>query len=118
MKSSPKLKPGVWVSIIYYAQGLPFSIVRQVSVVFFQDLGAKLSTLGLTSLYGIPWTFKFLWAPLVDKFSTKRRWLLAMEVGLFSILAVVCLFTQMKANLQVMAALFLVIAILSATHDI
>src|SRR5579864_7253083 len=80
-----------WVATLYYAQGLPFSLVRQVSVVFFRDQGVSLASLGLTSLYGIPWTFKFLWGPFVDRFSTKRTWILVMELLLGAVLGFISL---------------------------
>jgi len=107
-----------WVFTLYYCQGLPFSIVRQVSVVFFKDQGVGLGSLGLTSLYGMPWTFKFLWGPFVDRFSTKRTWTLTMELLLGAVLGFVSLSILNGATVWSIALLFLIIAIIAATHDI
>jgi hypothetical protein len=42
----------------------------------------------MTSLYGLPWTLKFLWAPYLDHYGTKRKWILIAETLLcFVILA-------------------------------
>ena len=71
--SDESKSPSLWATTLYYAQGLPFSLVRQVSVVFFKEQGVSLQSLGFISLYGIPWTFKFIWSPFVDQFSKKRR---------------------------------------------
>lgn len=107
-----------WVVSLYYCQGLPFSLVRQVSVVFFKDQGVSLGSLGLTALYGIPWTFKFLWGPFVDRFSTKRKWILVMELLLGAVLGFISLSILNGGSVKFIAALFLVIAFIAATHDI
>jgi PAT family beta-lactamase induction signal transducer AmpG len=110
--------PSIWATTLYYAQGLPFSIVRQVSVVFFKEQGVSLQSLGLIALYGIPWTFKFLWSPFVDQFSKKRRWIVVMELLLASMIGVVAFLISQKTSPIHIAAAFLVVAFLAATHDI
>ncbi len=107
-----------WVVSTYFAEGFPYSVVRQISTVFFKDAGASLQAIGLTSLYGLPWVLKFLWGPLVDAFSTKRRWLVTFEVFLVSAVLLMAATTALPSPLRIMAVLFLVVAFLSATHDI
>lgn len=107
-----------WVFSLYFAEGFPYSLVRQLSTVFFKDAGASLQAVGLTSLYGLPWTLKLLWAPLVDAFSTKRRWLVAAEATLAVLVAGLALVSTAQAALVVAAGVFFAIAIASATHDI
>ena len=68
----PKEHPPFWVGTLYFAEGFPYSLVRQISTVYFKDFGASLQAVGLTSLYGLPWVLKFAWAPLADAFATKR----------------------------------------------
>ena len=63
-----------WVASTYFAEGLPFSIVHQVSMELFTAIGASAEAVGLTALYGLPWNLKFLWAPVVDRYGTLRRW--------------------------------------------
>jgi len=101
----------------YFAEGFPYSLVRVVSSVFFKDSGASLQAVGLTSLYGLPWVLKFAWAPFVDAFSTKRRWVVAMETALAATLAGMALGLAGPAVLPVMSAVFIAAAILAATHD-
>lgn len=107
-----------WVATLYFAEGFPYSMVRQISTVFFKDSGASLQAIGLTSLYGLPWTLKFLWSPFVDQFATKRRWLLAAELALSIAMALMALGAATPRALDVVAGLFLLTALLSATHDI
>lgn len=110
--------PYMWAATTYFAEGLPFSLVRQVSPVYFKDLGASLPAIGLTSLYGLCWSLKFLWAPAIDRYGTKRRWLLLFQVLLaLAVLAAAVLAAEPFA-LAAGAAAFLLVALLSATHDI
>lgn len=122
MSSSPPEAPrprlAWWVPTLYFAEGFPYSLVRTISTVYFTDAGASLQAIGLTSLYGLPWTLKFLWAPLVDSYSTKRRWIVAGELGLVAIVAAIAVVSGTAAPLAVVAVLFLCTALMSATHDI
>ena len=59
-----------WVNTTYFAEGLPYMIVRILSGVFFTQLGVKERYLGYLNYLGLPWNIKFLWAPLVDGWSS------------------------------------------------
>lgn len=117
-KAAGRGRPPYWVFTLYFAEGFPYSLVRQISTVFFKDLGASLEAVGLTSLYGLPWVFKALWAPLLDAFLTKRRWLLAAEACLAAGAVLFALAAQSPRALPAGALAFLLLAFLSATHDI
>ena len=113
-----KLHPGWWISILYFAQGFPYTVVNIMSVVFLKGLGASNELIGLTSFLSLPWVIKGLWGPIVDIYSTKRRWILRMEILctiLFLILALGALFPQ---AIPISIAIFALIAFISATHDI
>ncbi len=117
-ESPPRARPPYWVFTLYFAEGFPYSLVRQISTVYFKDMGASLEAVGLTSLYGLPWVFKALWAPLLDAFLTKRRWLLAAEASLAGGAVLFALATHSPWALSAGALAFLLLAFLSATHDI
>ncbi len=110
--------PPAWALTTYFAEGFPYSLVRQISTVFFKDHGASLQAIGLTSLYGLPWVLKAFWAPAVDAFSTKRRWLLGAEVALVLAVLAMAAGSSLANPLEVVSVLFLLTAFLSATHDI
>jgi MFS transporter, PAT family, beta-lactamase induction signal transducer AmpG len=110
--------PWGWVTTTYFAEGFPYTIVNSAADALFTVMGMSLSTLGLTTLLHLPWNLKFLWGPFVDGYETKRRWLLATEVVLCGLLLVLTLAGGVDAPLGLLAAVFMVIAIISATHDI
>ena len=116
--SRPNRKASLWVSVIYFAEGFPYTVVNLMSVIFLKDLGASNELIGLTSFLYLPWTLKGLWGPVVDLYSTKRRWILTMEF-ICTILFVLLAFGALSS--QVIAAsifIFAFIAFASATHDI
>ncbi len=117
VKTTKKGAP-VWVMSTYFAEGFPLGLIRMLSSAYFKDHGASLQAIGLTSLFGLPWTIKFLWAPIADAFSTKRRWLLLME-GILAVGTAVLAFAEVfPSPLQAAALIFLILAFFSASHDI
>lgn len=111
-------RPHVWALTTYFAEGLPYSLIRMVSSVFFRDMKVSLEAIGLTSLFGIPWVIKFLWGPPVDQFGTKRKWMLLVQSLLILLFLAVGLMTPLPSGLKLVAALLFIGAFLSATHDI
>jgi PAT family beta-lactamase induction signal transducer AmpG len=63
-----------WISVLYFAEGLPFGIAYDVWPVYFRVHGVSLREIGLMSLLSLPWTWKVLWAPLVDRFGSRQAW--------------------------------------------
>lgn len=108
----------IWAFSTYFTEGFPYAIIRSVSSVFFRDMKVSLESIGLVSMFGLPWTLKFLWGPWVDEFGTKRRWLLSMQGILTVIFALTALFVPLENSVQLIAALFLAGAFVAATHDI
>ncbi len=94
-------------------------MVNMMSVIFLKSLGMDNSTIGLwTSAFYIPWTIKFLWAPLVDLYSTKRTWIVVAQAVLAFLSFGLAITILSKEALQVKIWLLLLIAFVSATHDI
>ena len=48
--------------------GLPLALSGSTLLLWMKDVGVDLKTIGLFSLVGVPYTIKFLWAPIVDAF--------------------------------------------------
>jgi PAT family beta-lactamase induction signal transducer AmpG len=71
-----------WVAVLYFAEGLPFGIAYDVWPVYFRVHGVSLANIGLMSLLSLPWTWKMLWAPLVDRFGARQQWISACLLGL------------------------------------
>lgn len=108
----------MWVASTYFAEGFPYSVVHSLSEVLFKELGASLSTIGLTSLFHLPWNLKFLWGPLLDGFGTKRRWLVLCELALVALVLLLAFASSMSAALLLAGGVFTLVAIVAATHDI
>jgi len=65
---------------LYVAQGLPFGFFTQALPVLLRDAGLSLKAISATSLLFLPWALKFLWAPFVDHYGTRKQWLLPLQV--------------------------------------
>ncbi len=117
LKIDKTLHPVLWIAILYFAEGFPYTVVNLMSVIFLKDIGANNELIGLTSFLYLPWVLKCFWGPLVDLFSTKRTWILTTEIVctfLFFLLAFsVIIFQSIAISITIFAA----IAIVSATHD-
>src|SRR4030042_3478761 len=71
-----------WIAVLYFAEGLPFGIAYDVWPVYFRVHGVSLREIGLMSLLSLPWTWKMLWAPLVDRFGARQQWISACLLAL------------------------------------
>lgn len=78
----------------------------------------SLESIGLTSLYGLPWVLKFLWGPQVDEFGTKRKWMLIMQSMLVGMVILTAFLVPVSWGIQAIAILFFIGSIIAATHDI
>ena len=123
--------PWWWVPTLYFAEGIPYFIVNNISVTMFTKMGVPNGEMALfTSLLYLPWTIKPLWSPFVDIIKTKRWWILAMQL-LMSAAFVLLTLTIPHPSAAVIASghtpinlftitllLFIITAFASATHDI
>jgi MFS transporter, PAT family, beta-lactamase induction signal transducer AmpG len=105
-----------------FSSGLPFFVVNQMVPAWLWDHGIKVKTIALFSLLGLPYVFKFLWAPLLDYYALpllgrRRGWMLLTQLGL--IVAIGCIggFDPTQ-TLGLIAALILLATLFSASQDI
>ncbi len=110
--------PATWVSTTYFGQGYPYAVVHQLAEAIFKELGASLQMIGLTSLFHLPWNLKFLWGPFLDRYATKRSWLVRIEIAITVLLVLLALSTTLTHILITTSILFTILAFFSATHDI
>lgn len=105
-----------------FCSGLPLFVLVNLVQAWLSTSGLSLKTLGLFSLVMFPYTWKFLWAPLMDRYSIgmlgrRRGWMLVTQVGLvFSIGSMGLL--NPTVNTLAIAILCFTIAFLSASQDI
>jgi PAT family beta-lactamase induction signal transducer AmpG len=112
-----RLAAAPWVVSTYFAEGLPFSVVRQLSSELFTSMGTRPETIGATSLYNLAWNLKLLWSPLLDRYGSLRRWLLGAQAAL-GLVVIGVAWRAGEGDLGGVAKLLVVAAFLAATHDI
>ena len=113
----------LWVPTLYFAQGLPNTLVDQIAPVFLKDLrldNALITAIGAWAY--LPWTLKALWSPLVDGFGKKRAWIVSMQLAvsgaLVALALAIALFAGSAAFPWLAVGALALIAAASATHDI
>jgi len=70
------------LTFLYFIQGLPYGVQVHFLPIYLRTRGIDLTTVGLLRLLQVPWMFKVLWAPLVDVYLTRSRWLLGSIMAL------------------------------------
>lgn len=105
-----------------FACGVPLLLTGSVLQAWMTEEGVDLSTIGLFALVGLPYTLKFLWAPLVDRFTLpflgrRRGWLLIVQLALMA--ALVWLgYSNPANNPWLLAGVALLVTFFSASQDI
>ncbi|GGF77192.1 MFS transporter [Azorhizobium oxalatiphilum] len=131
------LRPSVLVVILLgFSSGLPLALTGSTLAVWMTERKVDIATIGLFHLVGLPYTLKFLWAPLVDAIDVpllsrwlgrRRGWLLATQILLAAAILYLGFqdlgFTTSADGLKVAAPFGLIVgsvlvAFLSATQDI
>src|SRR6185436_5151912 len=111
------------VVLLSFSSGLPLGLVWIAIPDWMRSVGVDLRVVGLFSLTQIPWTFKFLWSPLMDRYAPpgwgrRRGWAGLAQIALaISTFALAGVGSQPEAP-WIVAALALAIAFSSATQDI
>jgi PAT family beta-lactamase induction signal transducer AmpG len=109
-----------------FASGLPFMLIFDTLSLWLRDAGLSLAVIGFFSLATLSFSFKFLWAPLIDRTRVpilhglvghRRAWMLVCQaviiLGLLAISTV-----NPAANLPLMAAIAVIVGFATATQDI
>lgn len=108
--------------LLGFASGLPLFLTSRTLQAWMTVEGVDLGAIGLFSLVGLPYSLKFLWSPLVDRYvppflGRRRGWLVVTQVALILAIAAMSLQNPTQA-LKLLAVNALVIAFLSASQDI
>ena len=106
----------VIAAILYFSQGFPFGLVDRLLPLYLRTQHVSLAQIGLISAVGSAWTWKFLWSPLVDRYSTYRRWMAGSLLFLTATIAAFAVVPPQQTAL--IFAIVAILAIASATQDI
>lgn len=125
-------KPSIWQQIftknmllcLYtgFASGLPLFVLIQLMPAWLTSAQLDIKTIAFFTLTSLPYTWKFLWAALLDRYfpaflGRRRSWIFISQILMFIILASFGLFDPVK-DISTVATLSVLLAFLSATQDI
>ena len=116
---SPKM---VVMVLTGFSSGLPLLLTGSTLKFWMREEGLDLTTIGIFGLVGLPYTLKFVWAPLMDHLippflGRRRGWMLLTQIALFVAIASIA-FLNPTANLTALAIVCLLITFFSASQDI
>ena len=105
-----------------FASGLPLALTSGTLQAWLTVVGLDLKTIGIFTLVGLPYTLKFLWAPMMDRLvppwlGRRRGWMLVTQVGVALGLVAMAV-TGPGQHPEILGALALTVAFLSASLDI
>ena len=108
--------------VMGFSCGLPLLLTLSVLQAWMKESGVNLTTIGLMSLVGLPYTLKFIWAPLFDRFTLpflgrRRGWMLIAQLSLMAALIGLG-FSDPVARPEMLALAALAVAFFSASQDI
>ncbi|MCG5053433.1 MAG: MFS transporter [Myxococcales bacterium] len=111
-----------WLTPIGFAAGLPFLLSQGSLQTWLTVEKVDVSTIGLFTLVGVPYNLKFLWAPLLDRYSLpgfgrRRGWMLAFQALIAAFVFALGLL-GVQGNLAIVAALALGLSFVSASFDV
>ncbi len=106
-----------------FASGLPLLLTGSVLQAWLKRSGIDLTSIGLFALVGLPYTLKFLWAPLFDRYlppllGRRRGWLLLMQLALAAALFGLSFAHPSPGELLPVSIAALLVAFFSASQDI
>jgi PAT family beta-lactamase induction signal transducer AmpG len=110
------------VLFLGFASGIPLALTAGAMQAWLTMEGMDLTTIGFLGLVALPYTFKFLWAPLMDRFEPpllgrRRGWIVLVQLliatGLFFLSS-----TSPTSSTQIFGAIALLVAFSSASLDV
>ena len=107
---------------IGFSSGLPLYLLFNLVPAWLRSEQVDLKTIGLFALIQFPYTWKFLWSPLLDRYvlpilGRRRGWMLLTQLGLLAVIASMGAFSP-QSDLRTIAYIATLLAFLSATQDI
>src|SRR6267154_1296773 len=104
------------ILLLGFSSGLPLALTGATLQAWMTVEGVDLSTIGIFTLVGLPYVWKFLWAPSMDRFvppflGRRRGWLIITQAALIAGIVAMA-FCSPRTELGALAA------IASASHDI
>ena len=111
-----------FVFVLGFASGLPLALCGSTLQAWFAVSGVDVIVISSLALVGQPYLYKFIWAPLLDRFmplplERRRGWILLTQVSIVVLLILMSYF-EPQSNAGLLAALAFALAFASATQDV
>ena len=111
------------VTLLGFSSGLPLALSGGTLQAWITEVGVEITTIGIFSLVGIPYVFKFVWAPILDRYQLgwlgrRRDWTLIAQTALAVLLISIGYLDLASGELAWLGIAALMLAFLSATQDI
>ena len=109
---------------LYVAQGIPWGFITIAFLTFLADKGVGAGELALMLTLGtLPWSVKFLWGPVIDRFQfpslgRRRPWILLTQSGMIIVLASMMFVPNPEENVRTIAWMFLIYNIFTSLQDV
>jgi MFS transporter, PAT family, beta-lactamase induction signal transducer AmpG len=106
-----------------FSSGLPLYLLLQLLPAWLRSEGLNLKTIAAFAFMQLPYTWKFLWSPLMDRYTLlqtlgrRRSWILVTQLALFASIVGLGM-CQPQLNIAMVALLATLVALFSASHDI
>lgn len=110
------------IFLLGFSSGLPLALITSTLQAWFANSGLSVLAIGSLSLVGIPYVYRMLWAPFLDRYTLfsmgkRRSWMLLMQALLLMGFNVMAWLSPLESP-KLMGALAFLLAIFSATQDI
>jgi PAT family beta-lactamase induction signal transducer AmpG len=110
------------ILLLGFSSGLPLALTSGTLQAWLTVEGVSLSTIGVFTLVGLPYTWKFMWAPPMDRYvppflGRRRGWLLVTQLALAAGIAAMA-FCAPQSQLALLGWVAVFVAFASASHDI
>ena len=119
-----KMRRYVSLCILYVAQGLPSGFANVAFVAFLVTNGIAVEQIAIlfATVY-LPWTFKFIWGPVIDmirfpQFGIRRPWVLFAETGMIVSLATLLFVPDLVASIQLVTILLFIHNLFASLQDV
>ncbi|MFI5363158.1 MAG: MFS transporter [Elusimicrobiota bacterium] len=113
------INPWRWVPTLFMAQGMPYAVAMEMSVVMYKRMGLSNREIALyTSWLYLPWVIRSLWSPVVTLVGSKRSWIVGLQLCIAALFAGILMTLPSPNFFQWTLVFFWAIAFCAATVDI
>ena len=109
---------------LYVAQGIPWGFITVTFVTYLAAEGFAAKDLAMLLTLGtLPWSVKFLWGPVIDRYQyrpmgRRRPWILIAQTGMILLLTLMVFFIDVEKDVTTIAYMFLVYNIFTSLQDV